>query len=231
MSQSVIQLMICRPALLCLQPLAITLCLMGAWGASAWAQGTSSASPTSVTPNFAIRGFEVKGDNPLSSAQTSAVLAPFLRNDATIDTLQKATSALETALRDAGHGLHKVALPPQDVGDKVSLEIVKFTIGRVQVSGQQHFNEANIRASLPELAEGASPNFKTLAVQTALANDNPSKQVTVSLKVTATGRLVGGSTACTWAASKTRGVKDLSMRVPTRLMMRARMYSKPPLMT
>jgi hemolysin activation/secretion protein len=151
----------------------------------AWAQtGThSAAAPLApVTPSFAIRGFEIKGDNPLSASQTSAVLAPFLRNDATIDTLQKATTALETALRDAGHGLHKVALPPQDVGNTVALEIVKFTIGKVSVNGQQHFSEANIRRSLPELAEGTSPNFKRLAVQTSLANDNPAKQVTVSLK-------------------------------------------------
>jgi hemolysin activation/secretion protein len=174
--------MIRRPTFLPLQPLVLTLSLMGAWGTSAHAQSSSSAAPTSATPSFAIRGFEVKGDNPLSASQTSAVLAPFLRNDATIDTLQKATTALETALRDAGYGLHKVSLPPQDVGDKVSLEIVKFVIGRVTVTGQQHFSESNIRASLPELSEGTSPNFKRLAVQTALANDNPSKQVTVSLK-------------------------------------------------
>ena len=140
------------------------------------------ASMATVTPSFAIRGFNIKGENPLSTAQTSTVLAPFLRTDATIDTLQKATSALEGALRDAGFGLHKVALPPQEVGDTVTLEIVKFTIGRVVVTGNQNFDEANIRASLPELAEGQSPNFKRLAVQTALANDNPSKQATVSLK-------------------------------------------------
>jgi hemolysin activation/secretion protein len=153
----------------------------------AWAQVTPEAqsAKTTTTPSFAIRGFNIKGDNPLSSAQASQVLAPFLRSDATIDTLQKATAALETALRDAGFGLHKVALPPQEVGDTVTLEIVKFTIGRVVVTGNQHFTEANIRASLPELNEGASPNFKRLAVQTALANDNSSKQLTVALKESA----------------------------------------------
>jgi hemolysin activation/secretion protein len=150
-----------------------------------WAQGTNSSSEQPAaqkSPSFAIRGFNIKGDNPLSSAQTSQVLAPFLRTDATIETLQKATSSLEMELRDAGFGLHKVALPPQEVGDTVTLEIVKFTIGRVIVTGNQHFDEANIRASLPELSEGEAPNFRRLAVQTAMLNDNPSKQVTVALK-------------------------------------------------
>ncbi len=153
-----------------------------------WAQVTPTAAPaaaSSSSPSFAIRGFNIKGDNPLSAAQTSQVLAPFLRSDANIDTLQKATAALEVALRDAGFGLHKVALPPQEVGETVALEIVKFTIGRIVVSGNKHFQEANIRASLPELREGASPNFKRMAVQTSMANDNPSKQLSVALKESA----------------------------------------------
>jgi hemolysin activation/secretion protein len=174
---------VCRPAV----PLS-ALCLACMVSVSAHAQNTnnpavaSAPTATPATPSFAIRGFQIKGVNPLAESQTSTVLAPFLRTDATIDTLQKATSALETALREAGFGLHKVALPPQEVGDTVTLEIVKFTIGRVVVTGNEHFDEANIRASLPELAQGQSPNFKRLAVETAMANDNPSKQLTVSLK-------------------------------------------------
>lgn len=151
----------------------------------ALAQTAPPAASAQVSPSFAIRGFNIKGENPLSEGRSSQVLAPFLRSDANLDTLQKATAALETALRDAGYGLHKVALPPQEVGDTVTLEIVKFTIGQLQVSGNQHFSESNIRSSLPELREGASPNFKRLAVQTAMANDNPSKQISVSLKESA----------------------------------------------
>ena len=156
-------------------------------GSTAGAQtpANPAAAMVSANPSFAIRGFNIKGENPLSAGRSSQVLAPFLRADATIDTLQKATSALEEALRDAGYGLHKVALPPQEVGDTVILEIVKFTIGQVTVSGNQHFSNDNIRASLPELREGASPNFKRLAVQTAMANDNTSKQISLSLKESA----------------------------------------------
>lgn len=167
------------------QALATALLMSPLLGSQGWAQTAPNAAQApvaSVTPSFAIRGFNLKGDNPLSAAQTSSVLAPFLRNDATIDTLQKATAALEGALRDAGFGLHKVALPPQEVGETVTLEIVKFTIGRVVVTGNQHFSDTNIRASLPELAEGNSPNFKRMAVQTAMANDNSSKQLSVALK-------------------------------------------------
>ncbi len=138
--------------------------------------------PASTTPTFAIKGFKITGDNPLGDGDTTRVLAPFLRADATIDTLQKATQALETALRDKGFGLHRVALPPQEVGDTVTLTIVKFAIGKVSTEGRTTLDEANIRRSVPELREGSTPNFRTLAVQTAIANENQGKQIQVSLK-------------------------------------------------
>ena len=147
-----------------------------------WAQVAQSPVSASVTPSFAIRGFNVKGENPLGDGETSKVLAPFLRSNANIVVLQKATVALESALRDKGFGLHRVSLPPQEVGDTVTLEIVKFSLGNVHIEGATRNSEANIRRSVPELQVGATPNFKRLAVQTGIANDNPSKQITVSLK-------------------------------------------------
>ncbi|MEO7390799.1 MAG: ShlB/FhaC/HecB family hemolysin secretion/activation protein [Ramlibacter sp.] len=133
-------------------------------------------------PVFAIKGFKVTGDNPLGDGDTAQVLAPFLRSDATIETLQKATVALETALRERGFGLHRVSLPPQEVGDTVSLTIVKFSVAKVHIEGRSIYDEDNIRRSLPELREGESPNFKRLAIQTAIANENPNKQVQVGLR-------------------------------------------------
>ncbi len=139
-------------------------------------------STPAATPVFAIKGFKITGENPLGDGETARVLAPFLRADATIDTLQKATVALETALKDEGYGLHRVALPPQEVGDTVTLNIVKFTVGKVSVEGRKIYDEANVRRALPELREGHTPNFKTLAVQTAIANENPNKLIQVGLR-------------------------------------------------
>jgi hemolysin activation/secretion protein len=135
-----------------------------------------------VNPTFVIKGFDITGENPLSAGDVSRLLAPYLRADATIETLQKATQTLEAALKDKGYVLHRVALPPQEVGSTVTLNIVKFVIGKVTIEGRTRFGEANIRASLPELAEGTAPNFQTMAVQTAIANESQGKQVQVLLK-------------------------------------------------
>jgi hemolysin activation/secretion protein len=161
--------------------------------ATALAQAPAPATPaapaaanppiTSVPPPvFAIKGFKVTGDNPLGDADAQRVLAPYVRDDARLDTLQQAAAALEKELRDKGYGLHRVSLPPQEVGSTVTLVIVKFTIAKVDIEGRGIYDERNIRRALPELREGATPNFGRLAIETAIANENPNKQIQVGLK-------------------------------------------------
>ena len=152
---------------------------------SVMAQPAAAGNPSmtsAASPVFQIRGFNVTGENPLPEGETTRVLAPFLRTDATLDTLQKATQALEAALREKGFALHRVALPPQEIGANVTLTVVKFVVGKVTIEGNKSYTEDNIRASLPELQEGGTPNFRTLAVQTAIANESQGKQVQVGLK-------------------------------------------------
>jgi len=156
---------------------------------AAFAQAQAPAAPANPPmpvsvppPTFAIKGFDIKGENPLGDAETQSLLAPYVRNDASIETLQQAAGTLEKALRDHGFGLHRVALPPQEVGKTVTLNIVKFTIASVGIEGRSIYSEANVRRTLPELKEGTTPNFSTLAIQTAIANENPNKLIQVGLK-------------------------------------------------
>ncbi|HYF42260.1 MAG TPA: ShlB/FhaC/HecB family hemolysin secretion/activation protein [Ramlibacter sp.] len=159
----------------------LAVALAAAFGPVA-AQAPAAGLAPAAAPVFSIRGFQVTGDNPLGEGETSRILAPYLRANATMDTLQQATTALEKALRDKGYGLHRVALPPQEVGDTVKLEIVKFTISKVAIEGQGLYDQQNIRRSLPELREGHTPNFKRLAIQTAIANENPNKQIQLGIR-------------------------------------------------
>lgn len=129
-----------------------------------------------------IKGFQVMGDNPLPDEETTHVLASFLRKPASVQALQQATTALESAMAAKGHALHRVILPPQELGDVVRFEIVRFSIGTVTVTGAQRYDADNVRRSLPELQEGGAPNFHRLALQTALANENPGKQTQVSFR-------------------------------------------------
>src|SRR6478672_2646060 len=138
--------------------------------ATASAQTVTPAVPPMAKPAapvvFAIRGFRIEGENPIGEADAQRVLAPFVRPDATLATLQRATAALEAALRARGFGLHRVALPPQEVGATVRLEVVTFTITRITTEGRSLYSEENVRRALPELKEGTTPNFKRLAIET-----------------------------------------------------------------
>lgn len=136
---------------------------------------------TGAQASFAITDFEIGGESPLPQARMKSLLAPFITPQATLDTLQKATAALEAELKARGFALHRVSLPPQDLGGKVRLEVVKFVLGQVKVQGASRYSERNVRASVPELREGQAPNFQVLAIQTAIANENPGKQVQVSI--------------------------------------------------
>lgn len=155
--------------------------LMVAASGSALAQ-QSMPEATGASTTFRISGFELTGDIPLEPGETSLVLAPFIGPNGTLETLQKASAALEAALQAKGYALHRVSLPAQELGGKVTLSLVRFVIGKITVEGNSFFSDANARASVPELREGDTPNFKTLAVQTAIANENPSKQIQVTVK-------------------------------------------------
>lgn len=168
--------------LLCAATATPTLCLAQAGGATA----PAAAVAPPPAPTFAVRGFTIKGHNPLPEGETSALLAPFLRTQATLQTLADAAAALESALKAQGWGLYKVVLPPQALGETVMLEIVTFTIGKVDVKGQKRVDTDNVLASLPELAPGHSPNLRRLAGQTRLANTSTHKQLRVGLRESAT---------------------------------------------
>lgn len=147
----------------------------------AQAQATKAPGSAMAEP-LRLRGLTVVGDNPFDDAATTQIVAPFLQAEVSLDTLQKATGAFEAALLANGFTLHRVVLPAQEVSDNLTLQVVRFAIGRVVVEGAGVFGDDNIRRSLPELQEGATPSVKKMGVQTALSNENPAKRVQVALR-------------------------------------------------
>ena len=129
-----------------------------------------------------IRSFKVEGDNPFDAARTAALLQPFTGEVPNLDRLQEAAVALEKALRAAGFGFFRVTLPPQETTSEIILKVVRFPVGKLAVTGNKHFDEANVRASLPPLSEGQTPNTQALARALAVANENPAKRITAAFK-------------------------------------------------
>ena len=147
--------------------------------AAAPAPASAAASDEAV---FSVTGFAVDGENPLSAALTQATLQPYVGQHNGIERLQQAASALEAVLRDEGYGFYRVVLPPQDIGGVIKLQMFKFTLGSIEVKGNQVYTNDNILRSIAQLKPGISPNTYDLARDLAVANESPSKRANVTFK-------------------------------------------------
>ena len=133
-------------------------------------------SVSAETITFDITRFDVTGENPLSAQKTAKLLGSFAGDQKSIEDLQSAVEAFEQAIHDSGHSFDRVVLPKQSLSDGVIvLKIVSFRVGQILIEGAEHHDEANIRASLPGLVEGTSPNTRKLSRSIAVGRKQPAK--------------------------------------------------------
>lgn len=131
---------------------------------------------------FDITRFAVEGNTLLTQARVDQAVAPFLGRGRVYGDIQQALESLENAYRSAGYTAVQVSVPEQELtGGVVRLQVVETVVGKVVVSDNRHFSEQNIRASIPQLVEGSAPNLRRISESVQLANDNPAKQVNVTL--------------------------------------------------
>lgn len=131
---------------------------------------------------FDILRFDIRGNTLLPADQAEAIVAPFAGKGRDYGDIQKALEALENGYRAKGYGTVNVHVPEQEItSGVVRLDVSEAVLDKVAISGNQYFDEANIRASLPKLQEGVAPNLREISQNVQLANENPAKQVEVTL--------------------------------------------------
>lgn len=146
---------------------------------AAWAADEPQASDVI---RFDISRFEVAGNTLLPAADVERAVAPFAGHDRDFGDVQRALEALEELYHQRGYNVVTVRLPEQELnGGVVRLQVVQTKIGKVIVSGNQAFSEANIRASLPTLQPGRTPNLTKVSANLKLANENPARKIRLSL--------------------------------------------------
>lgn len=148
------------------------------------------AFPASAqTASFEISSFRVDGNTLLPEATVQGVLAPFAGANRSMKDVGGAAEALRQAYAAAGYPIVQVFPPEQTLsGGRVGLRVIEGKVTHVAVAGNKAFDVTNIRASLPPLKEGQSPNAADLVAAIALANENPAKQVAVNFQ---TGKTAG----------------------------------------
>lgn len=147
---------------------------------------------------FDIVRFDVRGNTLLPAGQVTALVAPFVGRARVYGDIQKALEALENAYRAKGYGAVNVHVPEQEITTGViRLDVTEAIIGKVVITGNQQFDEANIRASLPNLREGSAPNLRQISENVQLVNESPAKKVEVSLGTSEEEGKVDASVALT----------------------------------
>lgn len=143
-----------------------------------------AASAMAQDERFDIVRFKVEGNTLLLDAQVQAAVAPLAGPKRVYGDIQKALEALERAYRAAGYSTVQVYVPEQELTTGVvRLQVTEGVIGKIIISGNKHFDDANIRASLPELKENKAPNLRQMSEAIQLANESPAKQIGVTLGV------------------------------------------------
>jgi hemolysin activation/secretion protein len=135
------------------------------------------------SPRFDIRRFVFEGATLLSREQLEARTAAFIGPSKTFADVQRALEAVERAYSESGYSAVQIVLPEQELErGEIRFHVTEAKVGRVMVEGNKFFDDANIRASVPSLAQGRSPNIDQIARNLRVANENPAKQATVLLR-------------------------------------------------
>ena len=155
----------------------------------AHAQAAASAEPLpapaapAAEPRFDINKFTVRGATLITADAIERLLAPYTGRSKDFGDVQKALEALEKAYTSRGYSAVQVILPEQQIDKgEVEFEVVEAKIGKIVIEGNKYFDEANVRASVPRVRQGQSPNILHISDNLRLANENPAKQTTVLLR-------------------------------------------------
>ncbi|PXX43124.1 ShlB/FhaC/HecB family hemolysin secretion/activation protein [Undibacterium pigrum] len=150
-----------------------------------FSQPLAAQDTDSVIGRFDISRYEVKGNDLLTAAALESLLAPYTGKSRSFADVQKALEALEKAYHQKGYSLVQVVLPEQELNQGVvKFVVVQARIASVSVKGNRHFDNDNVRRSLPQLREGDTPNIKKLSDSLKTANENPAKKTNLQFETT-----------------------------------------------
>ncbi|MDD5383980.1 MAG: ShlB/FhaC/HecB family hemolysin secretion/activation protein [Gallionella sp.] len=137
----------------------------------------------SGAPRFEITRFVVEDNTLLKLEEIEQRVALFRGKDKNFADVQRALEALQAAYKEQGYTAVQVLLPEQELEQGViHIKVIEGHIAKVTVKANQHHDAENIRRSLPAIAEGQPPHSGHVAAALRVANENPSKRVTVLLK-------------------------------------------------
>lgn len=146
-------------------------------------QAPAVPRPPEDSPQFDILRYVFAGATLVPAERLQAATAQYTGPGRGFGDVQRALEAVERLYSETGYSAVQVLLPEQELDrGEVRFRVIEATLGRVLVEGNKHFDQANIRASVPALVPGKAPNILAVGRNLRVANENPSKQATVLLR-------------------------------------------------
>ncbi len=138
----------------------------------------SSAAPKEF--GFNVESFILEGESPIPKPTLDSFIKPLQNRAYTLKELQDVSKALEQKIHEQGYPFYRVVVPPQTLSQgTIKLKIISFTLGEVDVEGNEYFSRENIIASLPILNRPDPPNMQSLSDALQVTNRHPSKQTRI----------------------------------------------------
>lgn len=136
--------------------------LLFALAASAWLPATAAVEEQ-APPRFDVMEYAIEGNTVLPAIDIERAVYPFLGPEKTLDDVERARAALETAYQNAGYRTVAVEIPEQRAdGGVIRLRVVEGRIGQVRVTGSRYYSQGRILSQAPAAAEGEVPYFGAL---------------------------------------------------------------------
>lgn len=153
-----------------------------------WTLGAAHAQdaqfdPRAQSAQFDVFEYRVEGATLLPAITVEQAVYPHLGEQKTLADVEKAREALEKAYHAAGYLTVLVAIPPQKVDEKVvRLTVTEAPVERLRVVESRYFSLGEIKAGVPQLAEGTVPNFPQMQKELAALNKSADRRITPVLR-------------------------------------------------
>lgn len=130
-----------------------------------------------------INEYLVRGNTVLGARDIEQAVSPHLGPDRTLQDVEAARVALQSAYQGKGYQSVYVDLPEQQVsGGVVILQVTETRIGQVKVVGAEHNDPARLAERVPALQAGAVPDFERAQAQLTELNRGGKRQVVPLVK-------------------------------------------------
>ena len=132
---------------------------------------------------FNVFEYRIEGATLLPVVDIEKAVYEYLGEKKTIADVEKAREALERAYHDAGYLTALVTIPQQKVdNDVVRLTVTEAPVNRLRVVGSRYYSLGEIKARVPELAEGNVPYFPEMQKQLSALNRSADRKIAPVLR-------------------------------------------------